>query len=771
MIKIFDGGFGSQLISKNIRFDCPEELNLTHPIQISEIHMEYAQAGADIITTNTFGGNSIKLRSFGLDDKVLEINVKAIDIAKESKKEVAFSIGPTGEFIKPVGSMEFDEIYKVFYQQLEAITVSCPDYVVFETFSDIAELRAGIIALKDIFIKYSFKIPILAMMTYDSIYTLTGVSPASQSIILDALGVDAIGINCSKGPEDIFPLLREIQKFTKVKLIVEPNAGMPEIVNEKVTYSMSASEFALQMKPYLDLNIGYIGSCCGSNPTFTKELRKLVDQVGILEPYVDLGLETIGYLASKGKLVSSESFMLIGESINPHARKIVKQYMESYDIKGLSDIISNQISKGADIIDINVNAEGVDKEKLVRALVLEGQLNSDFVLCIDSKEADIIEVALKNYAGKALINSVSLNERELKEILPLAKKYGCSVIGLCIENDVLPKDIDETIEIAIKLQQRLVDDGIPKNDIYIDPLLFTNKTHTITPIDTIEIVRRLSNKGIKTSLGLSNVSYGMKDRTIINQTMLAMLIGNGLSMVVASATSKSIIDTIEASVIIMGKEKTSNVQKIELEHIDKTTLEGELTYQLINKEQTYAFEQLQKEQGESVVIKVLLAVLIEAGKLYDNKIIYLPDMMQIVEKIQTLFDRLEHKTKSNHTLVFGTVYGDIHDIGKNIVMSVLKPFGYNIIDAGKSVTKEDFVTAAKEFNADIIGISSLMTTTMINLPSTIAYIKQELPDIKIIVGGAVINKEYADEIGADGYSSDAIKAISLIKSLIEEREL
>lgn len=769
MIKVFDGGFGSQLISKNISFNSPEELNLTHSKIVSDIHKEYANAGADIITTNTFGGNPIKLKSFGLEDKVLEINVKAIDLAKESNKEVAFSIGPTGEFVKPVGSISFDEMYKIFYQQLEAITISCPDYVVFETFSDIAELRAGIIALKDIFEKHDIKIPILAMMTYDSIYTLTGVSPASQAVILDAIGVDAIGINCSKGPDDILPLLQEIQKYTKVKLIVQPNAGMPKVIDEEVLYSMSANEFAAQMKPYLDLNLGYLGSCCGSTPEFTKELRKLVDEVGELKPYINSDLEKNGYLASKGKVVSSDSFILIGESINPHARKIVKQYMESYNIKGLGDVISEQISKGADVIDINVNAENVDKDKLVRELVIEGQLNSDFVLCIDSKEADIIEQALKNYAGKALINSVALDEKELKEILPLAKKYGCAVIGLCIQNDVLPESIDKTIEIAIKLNQRLIDDGIPKNDIYIDTLLFTNKTHSITPMDSVEIVRRLSKRGIKTSLGLSNVSYGMKDRPIINQTMLAMLIGNGLTMALASATSKGIIDTIGSSQILMGREKTSNIQKIELDHIDKATLEGELIYQLINKDQPSAFEKLLANQDEAEVIKVLLDALEESGKLYDTQKIYLPDMMQIVEKIQLLFDKLETKTKSNYNLVFGTVCGDIHDIGKNIVMSVLRPFGYNIIDAGKSVTKEEFVAKAKEVNAHIIGISSLMTTTMVNLPSTIEYIKQQIPDIKVIVGGAVITKEYADKVGADGYSKDAIKTISLVKTLTEER--
>ena len=769
MIKIFDGGFGSQLISKNICFECPEELNLTQGEVIKQIHKEYADNGADIITTNTFGANPLKLKSYDLEDKVIEINVAGINLAKTTGKEIAFSVGPTGEFVKPVGDVSFEEMYEIFYRQLEAITISQPDYVIFETFSDIAELRAGIIALKDIFKKHNIKIPILASMTYDSIYTLTGVSPAAQGVILDALGVDAIGINCSKGPKDILELLVEIEKYTSVKLIAQPNAGMPEIVGEDVVYSMSASEFANQMKPYFELNMGYIGSCCGSTPEFTKELRRLADSIEV-KNIKENKASSHGYLASKGKVVSSEAFILIGEAINPHARKAVKQYMEEFDIKGLTSVISEQCLKGADVIDINVNAEGADKKALARELVISGQLNSDFVLCIDSKEPEIIEEALKNYAGKALINSVALDEKELSEILPLAKKYGASVIGLCIENEILPTTIAETVEIAEKLKSRLLSEGIKAEDIYIDPLLFTNKTYSISPLDTVEIVRQLSNKGIKTSLGLSNVSYGMKNRDRLNQTLLSMLIGSGLSMAIASASSKGIVETIESAQILMGKEKLSNKTYIELEDIDKLTIEGELIYQLINKEEPSAFDSLLAEKTEQEVINTMLIALDKAGKLYDEKIIFLPDMMQVVEKVQGLFDRLENKAKSSHTLVFGTVYGDIHDIGKNIVKSVLKPFGYNIIDLGKSVTKEAFAAKAKEVNADIIGISALMTTTMVNLEPTIEYIKSELPNVKIIVGGAVVTEDYARKVGADGYSKDAIKAIGLVKSLTEVDE-
>ena len=544
---------------------------------------------------------------------------------------------------------------------------------------------------------------------------------------------------------------------------------MPEIVGEDVVYSMSASEFANQMKPYFELNMGYIGSCCGSTPEFTKELRRLADSIEV-KNNKDNKASSHGYLASKGKVVSSEAFILIGEAINPHARKAVKQYMEEFDIKGLTSVISEQCLKGADVIDINVNAEGADKKALARELVISGQLNSDFVLCIDSKEPEIIEEALKNYAGKALINSVALDEKELREILPLAKKYGASVIGLCIENEILPTTIAETVEIAEKLKSRLLSEGIRAEDIYIDPLLFTNKTYSISPLDTVEIVRQLSNKGIKTSLGLSNVSYGMKNRDRLNQTLLSMLIGSGLSMAIASASSKGIVETIESAQILMGKEKLSNKTYIELEDIDKLTIEGELIYQLINKEEPSAFDSLLAAKTEHEVINTMLIALDKAGKLYDEKTIFLPDMMQIVEKVQGLFDRLENKAKSSHTLVFGTVYGDIHDIGKNIVKSVLKPFGYNIIDLGKSVTKEAFAAKAKEVNADIIGISALMTTTMVNLEPTIEYIKSELPNVKIIVGGAVVTEDYARKVGADGYSKDAIKAIGLVKSLTEVDE-
>ena len=544
---------------------------------------------------------------------------------------------------------------------------------------------------------------------------------------------------------------------------------MPEIVGEDVVYSMSASEFANQMKPYFELNMGYIGSCCGSTPEFTKELRRLADSIEV-KNNKENKTNSHGYLASKGKVVSSEAFILIGEAINPHARKAVKQYMEEFDIKGLTSVISEQCLKGADVIDINVNAEGADKKALASELVISGQLNSDFVLCIDSKEPEIIEEALKNYAGKALINSVALDEKELREILPLAKKYGASVIGLCIENEILPTTIAETVEIAEKLKSRLLSEGIKAEDIYIDPLLFTNKTYSISPLDTVEIVRQLSNKGIKTSLGLSNVSYGMKNRDRLNQTLLSMLIGSGLSMAIASASSKGIVETIESAQILMGKEKLSNKTYIELEDINKLTIEGELIYQLINKEEPTAFDSLLAEKTEQDVINTMLIALDKAGKLYDEKTIFLPDMMQVVEKVQGLFDRLENKAKSSHTLVFGTVYGDIHDIGKNIVKSVLKPFGYNIIDLGKSVTKEAFATKAKEVNADIIGISALMTTTMVNLEPTIEYIKSELPNVKIIVGGAVVTEDYARKVGADGYSKDAIKAIGLVKSLTEVDE-
>lgn len=785
-VLVFDGAMGTMLQERGLNpGDCPELMNISSPEKVGEIHKAYLQAGADVITTNTFGGNRIKLGEYGLGEKVYEINKKGVEIARElavkKNKYVAASVGPTGQFMKPLGDKSFEELHEVFKEQIYALSKGKPDFIILETFSDLGEIRAALLAAKDV-----CNIPVICCLTYEGSRTLTGASPSSSAVILESLGASAIGANCSGGPTELFSVVKELCINTKLPVLVQPNAGLPVFEDGCVHYPLNDNDFIDDIKPYFDLGMTLFGSCCGSSPKHTRALVSTLDNLDI----PSRNNEEISTLASREKVVKiGDNYLpkIIGERINPTARKKLAQSLRDKDFGILQKEAYEQINKGSHLLDVNIGTHGIDEKVTMENVIYILQQNIDVPLVIDSTNPIVLEAALKNYHGKALVNSVNGERESLDTILPLVKRYGAGVIGLTLDESGVPNDIETRLEIAKKIVRKCEEYNISKKDIYIDVLALTVGTDTHASIETLKGLKKIKEElCVNTVLGVSNVSHGLPNRNKINKSFLSMAILNGLDLAILNPLEENIIDTWESSALLAGRDKNAenyiakNIKVSKKEEIDKLSISIETVKNLVvrgsHEITNIAQELLDKEISPITIINEgLIPGLNVVGDKFEAGEYYLPQLMLSAEVAQNTFTLLEKYLDDNeslngkNTIIIGTVKGDVHDIGKNMVGVMLKTYGYKVVDLGKNVSKEEFLEAAINENADFIGLSALMTTTMIEIPNTIEYIKNKLPNIKIIVGGAVVTKDYARLSGADGYSEDAVGAVKLIKKLIECR--
>ncbi|RKD34180.1 homocysteine S-methyltransferase family protein [Thermohalobacter berrensis] len=780
---VFDGAMGTMLIEEGLKAeDCPEKLNIEKPEIIKDIHRLYIEAGADVITTNTFGGNRIKLAEYGLEKVLKEINKNAVKIAKEAAKEknclIAASIGPTGKFVEPMGELSFDHAYEIFKEQIKVLAKEGPDFIIFETFSDLGELRAGVIAAKDV-----CDIPIICSLTFEGERTLTGVTPASAAVVLESLGVEAIGANCSGGPKELFPAVKELAKTTELPIIFQPNAGLPSLKNKKVIYSLNSDEFITYIEPYLNLGVNVFGACCGSTPDFIKKLK---DRLKDYSPKKRVVKEE-GLLSSRGKVVRIKKDLppkIIGERINPSGKKKLAESLKTGNYGIIQREAELQIKSGAHLLDVNVGIHSIDESSAMVNVINLLQKNFDIPLVIDSINPEVIEKALKTYHGKALVNSVNGEEKSIKRILPLVKRYGAGVIGLTLDENGIPKKAEERLLIAQKIVNKCLEYGISKDDIYIDCLVLTVGTDNTSPMETLKALRMIKEKlEVKTILGISNVSHGMPKRYKLNSAFLAMAISNGLDLAFINPLEKNIIDTFKAASLLSGRDNNykylklnnkENEEYVEIERNFKPSFKS--VKNLLIKGSYDAIEHaktLLQEGTEplSIINEGLIPGLNIVGDKFEKGEYYLPQLMLSSEIAQDIFNILEdelRKTKKQSkkgTIVLGTVKGDIHDIGKDMVGVILKTYGYKVVDLGKNILKEKFLEAAVNEKADFIGLSSLMTTTMMEIPKTIKYLKERLPKIKVIVGGAVVTEDFAKKSGADGYSQDALGVIRVLEKL------
>lgn len=774
---LFDGGMGTMLQAYGLKGgELPERLNIKNPDMILKIHKEYIAAGADIITTNTFGANRYKLKDSGLSsDEVIKCAVK---IAREAAgdKLVAHDIGPIGQLMEPYGTLSFRDAYDVFKEQVAAGTAAGADLILIETMSDIYEAKAAILAAKE-----NSNLPVICTMTFqEDGRTLTGTDPMTMVNIISHLGVDALGINCSLGPVEIIPLLEKVLEYSAVPVIVQPNAGLPTLVDGKTFYQISPEIFGRYMSDMAKMGAAILGGCCGTTPLHIKEVKKAI-----------LGLKPVKHEVKKLTAVSSasatvilgEEAKIIGERINPTGKKRLKEALINADMDYLLREAVVQRDAGAHILDVNVGLPEIDEKAMMIKAVCELQSIVNLPLQIDSTRPDVIEAAARICSGRPIINSVNGEEKSMDAIFPIAKKYGCLVVALTLDENGIPEKAEDRMEIARRIVRKAEEYGIAGEDIIVDCLVLTASAQQKEVQETIKAVALVKKKlGLKTTLGVSNVSFGLPDRQLLNRTFLAMALTAGLDAPILNPMAEAMVNTIKAYNVLWNKDKEAREYIRSCSSADNKPAvnEKEENYDLkkividgMKEEAAPMVRQLLAELGGmEIVDRCLIPALDVVGRKYESGEIFLPQLIQAAETVKRAFEAIKENMfqKSGKALeaykgkiVIATVKGDIHDIGKNIVKILLENYGFQVYDLGKDVQIERIVEKVKEEKADLVGLSALMTTTVKNMEDTIIALRQHCPDSKVMVGGAVLNEDYAKMIDADFYAKDAREAVKIAR--------
>lgn len=787
-VLIGDGAMGTMLVKRGLgQGDNPELWMLSHPQEIKNIHLEYLQAGAQVIQTNTFGANRFKLAEYGAASRVKEINLMAAQLARDVVGNTAFVagiVGPTGHFPAPLGNVEWSELVTVFAEQCQALAAGGADFLFLETFSDLGEIRAALFAAKN----YT-SLPVACSLTYTAGRTLTGTSPAIAAAVLTSLGADLLGANCSTGPAELLAVMQEYRNSTSLPLLVEPNAGMPVLIDGNPVYNETPQNMASFVEPFRQSGVSLIGSCCGSTPEHTKAMAAALKTT---KPVLTVAEKTKTTLASRSKLIvlgTAELPLIIGERINPTARKSIAQAYRENNWDSIAQEGLRQVEAGAALLDLNVGVPGLEEKVLLPKGVRTLQMSLDVPLVLDCTQPEALEQGLREYQGKALINSVNGEEKSLQAILPLAKKYGAAVLGLCLDERGIPDKAEYRLEIARKIVNRALNYGIAKEDILIDCLVLTAAASPALTRETIRSIALVKEHlGVATVLGLSNVSHGLPQRSWLNSAFLALALGAGLDAAIASPFDNRVKETIAAAALLTGRDTnaanylvqagkqpaaalaapTTTVPASSLQTLGDLILKGqpELIIPLL-KELTAKHDLL------TIINQGIIPPLEKVGELFACGEVFLPQLIMSGDAAKKAFTYLKESfpdrpIEQKGTIVMGTVRGDIHDIGKNITAALIENHGYKVIDLGKNVSGEEFLASAKKEKAQIVGLSALMTTTMIEMEPIIKLLKKENPSLKVIVGGAVITKEYARQIGADGYGKDAVQAVKLVQSLLEQ---
>ncbi|WP_195890935.1 homocysteine S-methyltransferase family protein [Thermoanaerobacterium xylanolyticum] len=787
-IIVFDGAMGTMLQKKGLKTgECPEYYNLLHPDIVYEIHKSYIDAGADVIETNTFGANRIKLRSYNLSDKLPEIVKSAVQIARKAAgdKAVALSMGPIGELMEPFGKLTFDEAYNAFAEVAVEGEKAGADLALIETMSDILEAKAAILAVKE-----NANLKVICTMTFqEDGRTLMGTDPVTAVVSLQGLGLDAIGVNCSTGPDMMADIVKKMAEVSRIPILAQPNAGMPHLEDGLTLYDITKEKFAVETKKLLECGASIVGGCCGTTPEFIKLLKAEIhdtEKKTAVKEYTAVSSNT------KTVFIGSDyPVCVIGERINPTGKKKLSAAIKEGNFNLIYDEAVSQEKLGASVLDVNIGVPGINEEELMPRIVSQVQNIVNVPLQIDSSNVRAIEKAVRIVRGKPIINSVSAKEKSLQEVLPIVKKYGTSVIGLTISDDGLPKDADERLRNAEKIVKAALEYGIPKEDIIIDCIALTVSSEQTAAIETLKAIKLVKSKlGVSTVIGLSNVSYGLPERQLINTAFLAMAISYGLDAVIVNPNDKITMDILNASMVLSSRDKRceryintykkdDGINKTSVLSVEKKTDSNarEVLYRDILEGKKADIDRLVLEilnegvEPLSIVDNTIIPALKDVGDKYDKGIYFLPQLLNSAEVVESAFKVLKEKMPkgmgSKGKIILATVEGDIHDIGKNIVKVLLENYGYEVIDLGKDVKPSKIADEVKRTNAKLIGLSALMTTTLNNMEKTIKILREKY-DIKIMVGGAVLTKDYAMKIGADYYGSNAQEAVRIADKVFSE---
>lgn len=791
-ILFFDGGMGTMLQKNGLKGgEIPETLNITNPELIEKIHTEYLEAGADIITSNTFGANPLKTEE--LCQNVCELAAKGIEIAKgcaekystpQKPRFVAFDMGPTGKLLEPLGDLSFDECYESFKTAAITAEQSGADLVIIETMSDTLEAKAAVLAVKE-----NTNLPIFCTMTFDENgKTLTGADVVVMCAILEGLGADCIGINCGLGPKQITAMMEELAKYASIPIMAQPNAGLPQIVDGKTVYDVNPEEFGKECERIAAIGASVLGGCCGTTPD---HIRKLIECCSKYKPIVTDKPFTVVASYSKAVFLDNRP-VIIGERINPTGKKKFKEALKNQDIDYILNEAFSQMEAGADILDVNVGLPEIDEcstmEKAVKAISAAVNLP----LQIDSSDPKTLERALRIYNGKPMVNSVNGKQESLDEILPIVNKYGGVLVGLCLDESGIPSDAEGRVEIARKITNEAAKYGIEKKNLVMDALTLTISAQQQESTQTIKALKIIKEElGIKTVLGVSNISFGLPRRELVNSTFFAMALNNGLDACIINPCADSMINTYRAYKALAGIDENcadyvstyagtkAQTTVISAEEKAPTETSTEPLYDLIVKglkdqaAEVTTNTLLHKEPME-IINGIIIPALDYVGSQFERGIMFLPQLMMSAETVKNSFAVIKEyiqshgeKQESKGKILIATVKGDIHDIGKNIVKVLLENYGYDVFDLGKDVPPEKIVEVLKAEDIRLCGLSALMTTTVVSMEETVKLIRQNGLDVKVFVGGAVLNKEYADMIGADAYCKDALASVNFANDFFE----
>ena len=823
---ILDGATGSNLQKAGMPTGvCPELWIMEHEEALIRLQEEYVEAGTDILYAPTFSGNREKLKEYGLSDRTEEINKRLVTISKKAAKDRALVAGDmtmTGVALEPVGPMKLEELIDIYKEQARCLFEAGVDLFVVETMMSLAETRAAVIAIREV-----CDLPVMASMTFqEDGRTLYGTDPVTAVVVLQSIGADVIGVNCSTGPEQMLPVVRKMKEYADVPLLVKPNAGLPELVEGETIYPMSAEEFASFGPAFVEAGAGLLGGCCGTTPEHIAQLAGRVRGLATVPPENRHPI----MLASERKsqeILPDGPFLIIGERINPTGKKRLQQELREGRLDLVEEMAEEQEELGAHILDINMGTNGIDEKEMMLKAIQKVSMVSDLPLCIDTSYVEVMEAALRAYPGRALVNSVSMEKEKVEKLLPLVRKYGAMFILLPLSDKGLPKSPEEKKELIHQLLARAAACGIGKNRIIVDGLVTTVGANKQAALETLETIRYCKEElGLCTAVGLSNISFGLPERSYVNGAFAAMAIQNGLTMAIANPSNDLLMGLACAADLLKDKPQAdetyiTRVQQIKERQTFAAHTSGNVPAgagateqqmaagtgrqqaaseassgtpdsgaKMAASAQTPVFEAVLKGRKNGIVEKVqeelargtaakdildgqLIPAINEVGRLFDVQAYFLPQLIASANAMKEAIGYLEPllqeggDTDEKPVIVIATVEGDIHDIGKNLVALMLKNYGYQVYDLGKDVPAEKIIAAAEEYGASIIALSALMTTTMMRMKDTIRLRNEKKMGVRVIIGGAVTTQSFADEIGADGYSKDAAEAVKLVQSLLD----
>lgn len=746
--------------------ELPELLNINDPERVYAIHKAYADAGCNIISANTFGANRFKY------DNVDEIVKSAVKNAKRTGKKVALDIGPTGKLLKPMGDLDFEECVDIFADVVKAGRDEA-DLVLLETFGDLYEIKAAMLAVKE-----NCDLPLVVSMIFDEkARLLTGADVRTACAVVEGLGADAIGFNCGLGPKQMIPLVEELEKHASIPILVMPNAGLPESVNGETIFNVDPDEFASYMTQIAKMGVSYLGGCCGTTPAHLKAMIEATKDIEDKVP--EFKNETI--VASYSKSVDLSEGAVIGERINPTGKKLMKEALRNKDMDYVLRQGITQSEAGAHILDVNMGLPEIDEKEMLCSGVYELQSVLPVPLQLDSGDAEAMEAALRLYNGKAMINSVNGKEKSMKEVFPLAKKYGGVVVCLCLDEDGIPSTAQGRIAIAKKIIKRAEEYGIDKKNLAVDALVMTISTDTNNAIETLNAVDYIRNTlGVNTVLGVSNISFGLPNREAVNTAFYTLAMSRGLSAGIINPNSRPMMNAFFSYKALAGKDESCQEyikSAVDTEIVQKTEnldLKTAIIKGMKEESARCAKELLENTESLVIINDYIIPALDIVGDGFEKNTIFLPQLLMSADSAKAAFDEIKaHFVMSGaeqvkgEKIIIATVEGDIHDIGKNIVKVLLQNYGFDVMDLGKDVKCEKVLEEAQKNNVKLVGLSALMTTTVPNMEKTIKLLHDNT-DAKVFVGGAVLTRDYAKMINADFYARDAMESVRIAQEFFEE---